>query len=126
MEQITQLLPEQVRDFFLVVPFIFALGVCLVSGRILVGIKKFNNDYIPLTLAIWGAIWYTGTAFQLNQDYRAKLWWVNAAIGFVVGYASTGVHQHIERSKFLSNLPILKLLVPTPAPETKPTEEQKP
>lgn len=126
MDELLQLIPEPIRDYFLIAPFFFTLLICLASGRGLVSIKKFKNDFIPLTLAVWGALWYALIAWQLNQDYRSQLWIVNASVGFVVGFASTGVHQYIERSKFLSNLPILKLLVqpeaePKPPTTTEPT-----
>lgn len=120
-----KLIPEPIRDFFLIAPFLFTILICLVSGRIIFAIKRFNNDYIPLTLAVWGSIVYLAIAWQLNQDYRSKLWFVNAGIGFVVGYASTGIHQHIKNSKFLSNFPLLKFLVPEDKEEAAqpPTKE---
>lgn len=112
MDELLKLIPEPVRDYFLVAPFILTIMFGLVVGRILYGIKRVNNDYIPLSVAVLGAIAYTVVARTLNQDYRAGLIGVNVIVGFCVGYASTGVHQHIKNSKLLSSIPLLKLLVP--------------
>lgn len=126
MEQITQLLPESIRDYILVAPFVFTVLICIATGNGLHRWPRFKSDLIPLALAPWGAGWYSLIAWGMNNDYQAKMWPQNLAVGFLTGFAATGIHQMIEKSPTLSKFPILKLLVPASAPETKPTEEPKP
>jgi hypothetical protein len=112
VDELLKLIPEPIRDYFLIAPFILTILFGLVVGRILFGIKRINNDYIPLIVALLGSGSYTLVAWTLNQDYRAGLIGVNVIVGFCVGYGSTGAHQHIKNSKFLSSFPLLKFLVP--------------
>ncbi len=126
MEQIAQLLPEWIKDYVLIAPFVFTILFCITLGNILHRWPRFKSDQIPGLLAPVGAIAYVVLCWKMNQDYRSSMWPQNAVIGFAVGFSSTGIHQWIENSPMLSKFPILKLLVPAPAVETKPTEEPKP
>jgi ABC-type molybdate transport system permease subunit len=125
VEQIAQLLPESIRDYVLVVPFVFTVLICITTGAWLHRAHFFPSERIPLVLAPWGSGWYAVIAWGMNNDYQAKMWPQNLAVGFLIGFAATGIHQMIENSPLLSKFPILRLLVPQ-EPETKPTEEPKP
>lgn len=117
------LIPEQVRDYVIVAPFIFTVLICISTGAGLHRWQKFPSALIPLTLAPIGALTYALIAWGMDQDYRSTLWAQNGAVGALIGFSATGIHQMIENSPVLSKFPILKLLVPAPEAESKPTEE---
>lgn len=111
MDELTKIF-DQLRETVLLLPFVVTILVCINLGAALKWAKFFADSRIPFCLGLVGGVIYPAIAYWFDQDYRATNIPLNVCMGAIGGFSATGIHQTIRQSNRLSNIFILKYLVP--------------